>query len=526
MTPKRNFFVWALGLLVSLAGARAALPQHRDQASQEESYDSAAQKSAAATDDPAAGHAYASGGGYIIGDAVCPIVYQVDRGVPSPRGYRYLFYGNGFFINSDGYLLTAAHVLSQLHGGQAYLLLREAAGKPRFVQADVMAIDRDHDIAILRATPNPFAGNDAVSFLPLASEAATPGEMVQAADLRPSKPRDAYSLDQVLDERSPGEVMRFEFSKLEKGAADTELFLFNHAIRPGQSGAPVIASDSQEVAGLVEGQWLRDDISGIAALKDDPVSGDVAASSPAARDVAPILGAVVPIHYAIALLQQKGIAWHTASDGARTHGEGEVSAPPVPLSLVPAPYPSESLFGGEVVLDALVDRNGTVSDVKVVDGDQPFLRKALDSVHTWTFFPARSGGQSAEERIAIVFQFPQPYVPPRSPTVHHYDEDSSSVTGIGVTEDGVDLPVTTVEPEYPAGSDAGGSVILYESIDKDGRVASVETVSGVEPLTTSVVGAAEEWRFAPASKLGAGEDSAAIIVVTFRHPLATSRVPK
>ena len=60
--------------------------------------------------------------------AICPIVYPVDQ-TPSAQGYHYLFYGNGFFINEQGYLLTAAHVLSQLHGGQPYVLLRQAEAR-------------------------------------------------------------------------------------------------------------------------------------------------------------------------------------------------------------------------------------------------------------------------------------------------------------------------------------------------------------------------------------------------------------
>jgi hypothetical protein len=37
----------------------------------------------------------------VLSDAVCPIVYPVDQS-PSERGYHYLFYGNGFFINEQG----------------------------------------------------------------------------------------------------------------------------------------------------------------------------------------------------------------------------------------------------------------------------------------------------------------------------------------------------------------------------------------------------------------------------------------
>src|SRR6202789_3666983 len=72
--------------------------------------------------------------------AICPIVYPVDQS-PSDRGYHYLFYGNGFFINEQGYLLTAAHVLSQLHGGQAYVLLHDPSGRFRSVRCDLVIGD-------------------------------------------------------------------------------------------------------------------------------------------------------------------------------------------------------------------------------------------------------------------------------------------------------------------------------------------------------------------------------------------------
>src|SRR2546430_8352726 len=42
--------------------------------------------------------------------ALCPIVYPSDE-TPGSNGVRYTFFGNAFFINSQGYLLTAAHVL-------------------------------------------------------------------------------------------------------------------------------------------------------------------------------------------------------------------------------------------------------------------------------------------------------------------------------------------------------------------------------------------------------------------------------
>lgn len=438
--------------------------------------------------------------------ALCPIVYQVDHS-PSPRGYRYIFYGNGFFIDEDGYLLTAAHVLSQLHGGQPYVLLRHPGAPLEFAQATLVAVDRDHDVAILRASPNSFNSRETVSFLPLAHEMAFPGESVVAAALEPLNPRDAYTSEPAFEERSPGEVLGFEFSQLEKGRADTELFLFNHAVRPGESGAPVIAVDSHEAVGLIEGQWLRDDSMGLAAPR-------TSLSNPrGAAEIAPLPGAVIPIHYALALLERKGIAWRTSPQNAGTIS----TSAPAPLSLVPAPYPWQSLFGGEVLFEALVDRRGIISDLKVVRGDEPFLEQARDAVRTWTFFPARVDGQPVEARMAIDFQFPQSYVPPRSATVHHYEDSFPSLPDAAV------VPLTTVEPEYPSGSGAEGSVILYESIDREGNLESTEVVRGLEPLTAATLAAAKQWRFAPAKRSGAAIDSGAIVVVTFRRPARSSR---
>ncbi len=123
--------------------------------------------------------------------AICPITYQVDQ-APFERGYHYLFYGNGFFINSDGYLITAAHVLSQLHGGQPYILVRSTIGPSQLVKAMVVIADREHDVAILRAVPNPFEGQYKVAFLPLTTRRLSPAQTVLAVALRPSNLKDPH----------------------------------------------------------------------------------------------------------------------------------------------------------------------------------------------------------------------------------------------------------------------------------------------------------------------------------------------
>jgi Trypsin-like peptidase domain len=244
-----------------------------------------------------------------VADAVCPVVYQLDDS-PGTRGYHYIFYGNAFFINRDGYLLTAAHVLSEFqNGGQPSVLLRLSSAPPRLVKVTVVATDIDHDVAILRATPNPFAGPYMVASLPLAGEKPSIGDGVEATALRPARARDPHTFELPIADSYPAAVLGYRSMSLapdsKAGAALaapsqpqvlTAIFLFSHEVQRGQSGAPVASSATREVVGLVEGRWLH------------PPAGSLTEfgtkSAPALTQ-----GAAVPIPYALALLRKNHISW-------------------------------------------------------------------------------------------------------------------------------------------------------------------------------------------------------------------------
>jgi hypothetical protein len=443
-------------------------------------------------------------------DAICPIVYPVDQSA-SDRGYHYLFYGNGFFVNSEGYLITAAHVLSQLHGGQPYILLHQSSSEFRIAPATLIAIDREHDVAVLRVTPNPFAGNFKVSFLSLSLDRPSTGDSVLSAALLPSKPRDAYTLNATIEMRARGEVLDSEFSQLEKGKGDTELLIFSHEIALGQSGGPVLSNESQRVVGLVEGQWFgRNSLAMLAAEHH-------------------ALGAILPIHYAISLLQQKHIVWSSGSSDSEnnqnftepTQGSSAVAT----FSLVPAAYPSQSIFGGEVLLDALVTSTGVLADIKPIRGEALYLEKALVAVRTWTFLPTRSDDHMTRSRIGIVFDFvPRLNNASTPPKTHNY-EPASADSAEHNSPDRAASPVLTVEPEYPPGASTQSSVILYAAIDDHGQLDSVKILRGLEPFTSAAIAALHQWRFAPARHLGENIASPVIVVFTFAQPLVSPHPP-
>jgi hypothetical protein len=227
--------------------------------------------------------------------ALCPIVYRLDES-PSARGYHYTFFGNAFFINDQGDLLTSAHVLETFrNGGQPSIIVSRPNSPPQLLPITVIAADSAHDVAILHVTPNPFPGHFRVSFLSLATDPAAPGQAVLAISLHPAGLQNAQSFQSPIEDRSLGEILSFESTKLDKSAPAADIFLLSHPVTLGQSGSPVLARDSNAVVGLVEGRWLRDNLVSLAH------SNGKSAGTP---------GAAVPIRYAISLLDEKHIPWH------------------------------------------------------------------------------------------------------------------------------------------------------------------------------------------------------------------------
>lgn len=230
--------------------------------------------------------------------ALCPVVYP-DDATPASRGYRYTFFGNAFFVNDQGYLLTVAHVLETFHdGGQPYILVDRSNAPPQLIKVTVVAKDPQHDVAILRATPNPFATKYEVAFVPLSSEPAVRGKAVLALSLHPKKAQDAHSFEYPRQDSSAGTVLAIESTQLQHSGPPAEVFLLSHPVMKGQSGSPVLAVDSHAVVGLVEGLWLR----GVSLSSSKP--SELPTDTP---------GAAVPIRYAIALLEQNRVAWTPAT---------------------------------------------------------------------------------------------------------------------------------------------------------------------------------------------------------------------
>ena len=89
---------------------------------------------------------------------------------------------------------------------------------------------------------------------------------------------------------------------------------------------------------------------------------------------------------------------------------------PAPIDAGHVVYPRGEHLDATVVLEVVVDKEGRVSEVLVVDGEPPFSSAAADAARAWTFTPARRAGTPVPARIRMRVDFHAPVpVPPSHP---------------------------------------------------------------------------------------------------------------
>jgi TonB family protein len=93
--------------------------------------------------------------------------------------------------------------------------------------------------------------------------------------------------------------------------------------------------------------------------------------------------------------------------------EAATVVPPRVVSDVPAAYPEGQTAEASVVLEVVVEPDGSSGELRVVEGGEPFAAAALEAVRRYRYEPARRGGQPIRARIRLVVTFSPP--PPEAP---------------------------------------------------------------------------------------------------------------
>jgi TonB family protein len=82
--------------------------------------------------------------------------------------------------------------------------------------------------------------------------------------------------------------------------------------------------------------------------------------------------------------------------------------PPRLLSSAPPVYPAlaqSSNIAGDVVINALIDSTGKVTDMNVISGPILLRESAMETVRTWKYSPARADGQSVPAHLQVTVRY-------------------------------------------------------------------------------------------------------------------------
>ena len=79
-------------------------------------------------------------------------------------------------------------------------------------------------------------------------------------------------------------------------------------------------------------------------------------------------------------------------------------------------YPTGAHGDAEVVLELVVEADGSVSAARVVRGDEPFGSATREASLRWRFKPARRGDDATRARIRFAVSFEERRAPEVTPT--------------------------------------------------------------------------------------------------------------
>ena len=81
---------------------------------------------------------------------------------------------------------------------------------------------------------------------------------------------------------------------------------------------------------------------------------------------------------------------------------------PMPYAMARPDYPSSAVADGVVLVEIIVERDGTVEAARVLRSSAAFDNAATEAVLQWKFRPARRDGQPVPSLAYVVFGFRQP----------------------------------------------------------------------------------------------------------------------
>ena len=167
--------------------------------------------------------------------------------------------------------------------------------------------------------------------------------------------------------------------------------------------------------------------------------------------------------------------------------------PPVVQSSTDVPYPEGGAGDAAVVLDLVIETDGSVSRALVVDGAAPFAEHARTAALNWRFTPAQLDGKPAAVRIRARVEFndasvaPSPAVPSLAPRVAESGAPSVEVSREPTPSTESVVEVTVVGARREVGQTSLSKSDVREMPGAFGDAfRAIEALPGVTPLASGI----------------------------------------
>ncbi len=192
------------------------------------------------------------------------------------------------------------------------------------------------------------------------------------------------------------------------------------------------------------------------------------------------------------------------ADSSEVFEYKEVEVKPHPLDLATPVYPEKARkerIEGKMSLKLLVNVDGSVSDVNVLEGPEIFHQAAIDAISQSRFKPAEHNGKVVPVWMVMPIEF----------SLDSSDTDLQLTSPVPIDADGneVDIPrffeveappelLQSVKSVYPPGV----TVRLELKVNVDGSASVVKVLKGPEEFHQAAIHAISQYRFKPGTLNG------------------------
>jgi hypothetical protein len=215
----------------------------------------------------------------------------------------------------------------------------------------------------------------------------------------------------------------------------------------------------------------------------------------------------------------------TMSAAAGVSAQRLTFTPPRLLKADLSPLPAPNIAGGgEVLIEATVDRTGRLIRPNVRRGTPPYTNMVLDAIATWRFEAASVRNvDGRDEAVDMPIAIAAVYRPPvlmNAPTIGEVPKDWSKPSG------DLAYPIATEMPNYPPNARDGGVVLLEVTLNDAGAIAETRSIASTGGFESAARDALSRWRFKGGMYRSRPVPTTAYVLFGFRQPVVSSpRLP-